>query len=60
MKDAPKVKPIPKAAPQVTAEDESVTSAGDAVRRRMAVQASRANTVKSSRNASGYKTSLGA
>jgi hypothetical protein len=55
----PKPKPIPKAAPTPTAEDESVKSAGDAERRRIAAMASRKNTVTSSRNAQGYKTVTG-
>lgn len=55
----PKVKEIPKAAPPVTAEDESVKVAGDAERRRIALQASRSNAVTSNRSDAGYKTTLG-
>jgi hypothetical protein len=55
----PDIKPTPKAAPTVTQEDESVKSAGDAERRRIAMQASRSNSVTSSRGVAGYKTTLG-
>ncbi len=55
----PDIKPIPKAAPTVTQEDESVKSAGDAERRRIAMQAGRSKSVTSARSAAGYKTTLG-
>lgn len=55
----PDIKPTPKAAPVVTQEDESVKNAGDAERRRIAMQASRSNAVTSNRSAAGYKTTLG-
>jgi len=56
----PDIKPPPKAAPAVTPEDERVTGAGDAERRRLAAMAGRSKTVQSQRiGASGYKTVLG-
>lgn len=57
--DAPKLKPPPKEAPRVTPEDESIKTAGDAERRRLAAMAGRNKTVQSSRAASGYKNVLG-
>ena len=56
----PKIEPVKQAAPPVTAEDDSVTQAGDAERRRIAAMMSRNKTVRSMRPSSnGYKSVTG-
>jgi hypothetical protein len=54
-----KFKTVPKAAPAVTTEDESIKQAAGDERRRLAAMQSRGKTVTSNRNAAGLKTVLG-